>query len=35
MEEIGREILWNVGLTGRLITYVLAIIVMYFFIWEL
>jgi Fe-S oxidoreductase/nitrate reductase gamma subunit len=32
MEEIGREILWNVGLTGRLITYALAIVVMYFFI---
>jgi Fe-S oxidoreductase/nitrate reductase gamma subunit len=32
MEEIGREVLWNVGLTGRLITYALAIVVMYFFI---
>jgi hypothetical protein len=32
MEDIGREVLWNVGLTGRLITYALAIVVMYFFI---
>ncbi len=32
MEEIGREVLWNVGLTGRLITYAVAIVVMYFFI---
>lgn len=30
--EIGREVLWNVGLTGRIITYILAAIVMYFFI---
>ncbi len=32
MEEIGREVLWNVGLTGRIITYILAAVVMYLFI---
>ncbi len=32
MEEIGREILWNVGLAGRIITYILAAITMYFVI---
>ena len=32
MEEIGREILWNVGLAGRIITYILAVITMYFVI---